>query len=172
MDQNKRTRQLLQRVGAQIREYENVQSRLSDLLGKSYTAVPVEVLDALSHDPASVIGPTRRYKSWRAVEDIHERIRLQRKTLRDFASMLTSTENDDSGGENSAFREILTTLADSLQQLHGHRMRLAGDAEEVAEALVEVKESHTAVKREYNEVMAHTSLIYPQVSLPSALQKG
>ncbi|KAI0752206.1 hypothetical protein BC629DRAFT_1739397 [Irpex lacteus] len=157
MDQNKRTRQLLQRVGAQIREYENVQSRLSDLLGKSYTAVPVEVLDALSHDPASVIGPTRRYKSWRAVEDIHERIRLQRKTLRDFASALTSTENDDSGGENSAFREILTTLADSLQQLHGHRMRLAGDAEEVAEALVEVKESHTAVKREYNEVMAHTS---------------
>lgn len=155
---------MLQRVGAQIREYENVQSRLSDLLGRPYVSVPVEVLDALSHDPASVIGPTKRYKGWRAVEDIHERIRLQRQTLRDFADTLATTQSGDHYEEDSAFREILASLSDSLEQLHGHRLRLTGDAEEVAEALVEVKESHAAVKKEYNEVMAHTSLIYPQVN--------
>jgi hypothetical protein len=164
IDQNRRSRQLLQRVGAHIREYENVRSRLSDFLGDKFTPIPSEVLDALSHDPASVIGATRRYKSWRAVEDIHERIRLQRQILRDFTSVLAQTDVDHGG--SSALEDILMTLSESLEQLESHRTRLTDDAEEVVETLGQVKESHAAVKKEYNEVMAHTSLIYPQVRRP------
>ncbi|KAI0697560.1 hypothetical protein BC835DRAFT_1337723 [Cytidiella melzeri] len=170
MDQNRRSRQLLQRVGAHIREYEVVQSRLSDLLGKPYTSVPSEVLDALSHDPASVIGATRRYKSWRAVEDIQERLCWQRQTLRNFVLTLDHTEGSCGGG--SAFEDILTTLSASLEQLEGYRHRLADDADEVAETLGEVKESHVGVKKKYLEAMAHTSLIYPELSQIVALEEN
>ncbi|KAI0347755.1 hypothetical protein BDW22DRAFT_1424023 [Trametopsis cervina] len=170
IEQNRRTRQLLQRIGAHVREYENVQSRLSDLLGTPYTSVPPEVLDAFSHDPASVISSTKRLKGWHAVEDIHARIALQRETLRNFASSLPRRGIGD--GSDTALEDMLGTLSYSLDQLEEHRSRLSDDAEEVDEALVEVKEIHAGVKREYNEVMAHTSLIYPQLSQIVALEEN
>lgn len=162
IEQNRRTRQLLQRVSANVREFENVQAHLSALLGQSYTSVPKEVLDAFSHDPASIIGSTRRLEMYRAVEYIHDRIVLQRETLRSFAFSLTD-QNAEPVVRNF-FEGKIAALAESLAQLERHRSRLAAEAENVVQALAEVKEIHTGVKREYNEVMAHTSLIYPEVS--------
>lgn len=163
IEQNQRTRQLLQRVSGNVREYENVQSHLSALLGRPYASVPKEVLDAFSHDPASITGSTRRFEMYRAVEYIHERVELQQETLRSFA--LSILDEDYISAGRSVFDHKITDLAESLHQLEQHRSRLAAEAEQVVQALAEVKEIHTGVKREYNDVMAHTSLIYPEVRL-------
>lgn len=160
-EQNRKTRLLLQRVSTNIREYENVQAHLSKLLGRSFISVPKEVLDALSHDPASITGNTRRYEMYQAVEYIHERIALQRDTLRSFAESLADVEDDPVG---SVFEEKISSLSDSLQRLEQHRFRLANEAEKVVRALAEVKEIQGNVKKEYNEVTGATSLVYPEVS--------
>lgn len=161
LTQNHRTRQLLQRVGANVREYENVQERLSVLLGTTHTPIAQEVLDAFSHDPASVTGSTRRFKSWRAVEDIHERIIRQQDTLQAFVASIS--QSADGGTHSSVIEEPITSLAQSLEQLEQRRQDIVDKAEEVAEALMRVKDIHTNVKKEYNDVLAHTSLIYPEV---------
>ena len=159
--QNHRTRQLLQRVGANLREYENVQSRLAHLTGKTHTPIPQDVLDAFLHDPASVTAGTRRFKSWRAVEDIHDRISRQRNTLLGFAA--SPNQNEDEGDQFSVFDEPMSSLSASLEELEQRRQDIARKAEEVAEALISVKDIHANVKKEYNDVLAHTSLIYPEV---------
>lgn len=144
-----------------MREYENVQSHLSTLLGRPYLSVPNAVLDAFSHDPASITGSTRRLEMYEAVEYIHERIVLQRETLRSFAESLADQE--DRPPDGSVFEAKIMALIDSLDQLDQHRSRLATEAGHVVQALAEVKEIHTGVKKQYNEVMGHTSLIYPEV---------
>lgn len=159
--QNQRTRLLLQRVGGNIREYEHVLSRLSMLLGIQHTPIPLEVLDALSHDPASVMSGTKRLKSWRAMEDICDRIARQRETLRCFAASITHEEA--ASGTADIFDGPIFSLSSSLDQLEHHRQRLAQEAEKVLRTLAQVKETHSTVKRQYNDVTAHTSLIYPQV---------
>ncbi|GJE85853.1 hypothetical protein PsYK624_019320 [Phanerochaete sordida] len=168
--QNQRTRQLLQRVGGNIREYENVLSRLSLLLGISHTSIPLEVLEALSHDPASVMTGTRRLTGWRAVEDISGRINRQRDTLRNFAASVVKEE----GATNTAymFDGPIFSLTSSLDQLERHRTRIAGEVEDVAATLTKVKEIHATVKREYNDVTAHTSLIYPEITQIVALEES
>lgn len=137
-------------------------SRLSMLLGIPHTPISVEVLEALSHDPASVMSGTRTLRSWRAVEDICDRIVRQRETLRDFANSIAQEEG--ASGTPYLFDGPTFTLASSLEQLEHHRDRLAREAETVVANLAQVKETHSTVKRQYNDVVAHTSLIYPQAS--------
>ncbi|EKM61344.1 uncharacterized protein PHACADRAFT_111833 [Phanerochaete carnosa HHB-10118-sp] len=168
--QNQRTRQLLQRVGGNIREYENVLSRLSLLLGISHTSIPLEVLEALSHDPASIMSGTRRLQGWRAVEDIDDLVNKQRDTLRSFAGAIIKGES----ASNTAymFDGPIFSLSSSLDQLERHRERIAREAENVMAALAKVKETHSTVKREYNDVTAHTSLIYPEITQIVALEES
>lgn len=137
-------------------------SRLSLLLGISHASIPMEVLEALSHDPASVMSSTRRLRGWRAVEDICDRIKRQRDTLRNFAASIAKEESTS----NTAyiFDGPIFSLSSSLDQLERHRERIAREAENVVATLAKVKEVHSTVKREYNDVTAHTSLIYPEVS--------
>ena len=161
--QNQRTRQLLQRASGNIREYENVLSRLSLLLGTPHTSIPVEVLEALSHDPASVMSGTRRLKGWRAVEDICDRISRQRDTLRNFTASIAGEET--LSNSTFVFDGPIFTLSSQLEQLEHHRERIAKEAENVVATLAQVKDIQATVKREYNDVTAHTSLIYPQVSV-------
>lgn len=162
MLQNWRTRQILHKVGANIREYETVQKSLATSLGVPYTSIPQEVLDALNHDPCSVVSGTKRFKSWRAVEDIHGRIVRQRDTLRNFTQ--TPAGNGIVTPSKSSFVDSIATLTDALQQLEVHRQDIVSKAETVADALVRVKGVHATVKREYNETMGHTSSVYPEVS--------
>lgn len=168
--QNQRTRQLLQRVGGNIREYENVLSRLSLLLGISHSPIPLDVLEALSHDPASVMSSTKRLQGWRAVEDIANRIDRQRATLQNFATSIAKEE----GPSNTAymFDGPIFSLSSSLDQLERHRERIAREVENVVGTLAKVKEIHASVKREYNDVTAHTSLVYPEITQIVALEES
>ncbi|CAL1694940.1 unnamed protein product [Somion occarium] len=168
--QNYRTRQILQRVGANVREYENVQKSLATLLGVPYVQIPQDVLDAFSHDPSSVVSSTKRFKSWRAVEDIHGRILRQREILRDFVTR--TSEQGIQNPSKSFFEDTIASLTQSLDQLELQRQRIVREAETVAEALTRVKVVHGTVKREYNETLGHTSLVYPEMSQLVALEES
>ncbi|KAK7695187.1 hypothetical protein QCA50_002377 [Cerrena zonata] len=170
MLQNWRTRQILHKVGGNIKEYENVQKSLAASLGAEYTSIPQEVLDALNHDPCSVVSGTKRFKSWRAVEDIHGRIVRQRDTLRNFAQ--TTAGSGITTPTKSSFVDSIATLTDALQQLEVHRQHIVEKAETVAEALVRAKGVHATVKREYDETMGHTSLVYPELSQIITLEES
>lgn len=141
-----------------------MQFRLSELLGAPHHPIPPEVLDAMSHDPAAVVSATRRLSGWRAVEDISDRVQRQRDTLQRFAQAMASmSDGGRTGIVGSMFEGHITTVSGSLKQLEQHRERIAQEAEDVLKVLANVKEVHSSVKREYNDVMAHTSLLYPQV---------
>lgn len=105
---------------------------------------------------------TRRLRGWRAVEDICDRISRQRETLRSFAASIAHEEKPASS--TYIFDGPIFTLSSSLEQLEHHRERIAREAEEVVATLARVKDIHSTVKREYNDVTAYTSLIYPEVS--------
>ena len=131
------------------------------LLGTPHNPISPEVLDALSHDPASVMSGTRRLRGWRAVEDICDRINRQRDTLRNFASSIAS--EDGPSNSTFVFDGPIFTLSSQLDQLEHHRERIAREAESVVATLTKVKDIQATVKRQYNDVMAQTSLIYPEV---------
>ncbi|KAI0639561.1 hypothetical protein C8Q77DRAFT_1045434 [Trametes polyzona] len=171
ISQNYRIRHLLQRVSASAREYDSVQSVLSDMLQIPYPKIPPEVMDAFVHDPAAVTGATRRVKSWQAVEDIHERIQRQRETLQCF---LRSQDFDPSsvGTSGNVFDDQIGGALRALECLASHREALARKAEEVATALKRVKAVHATVKKDYNDTLAHTSLVYPELSQLAALEEN
>ena len=159
--QNQRNRSLLQRVAVSVKEYDNAQTRMSRSLGLSFSTLPPELLDTLSHDPAIVIGSTRLLKGWRAVEDIHEHIRNQQETIRAF--LVQASEQDDIPPQPSILDHPLSALSRSLDALEVNRVSITEQSHKVAEALAKVKELHAVVKGEYNETVAHTSVVYPEV---------
>lgn len=159
--QNVRIRQVLHCVGTNIREYEDVQSGLSKLLGVPYVRISSEVLEALSHDPAAVTTKTRMFASWRAVEDIYARVVRQRETLRAFADSLPMQST--LATSRSVFEDPIKSLMQSLEQLEIHRRHITRESEAVAGILTRVKNVHSKVKKGYNETLSHTSLVYPEV---------
>ncbi|RPD55881.1 hypothetical protein L227DRAFT_579361 [Lentinus tigrinus ALCF2SS1-6] len=171
LSQNYRIRHLLQRVCTNIREYDSVQAGLSGLLGMPYTKIPSEVLDAFVHDPSAVTGGTRRTRSWRAVEDIHERIECQRQTLQTFIHS-QQLDGDPVIPPSHVFDDPIAQLMAALTQLVTQRQELASKAEEVTSLLKHVKTIHADVKKAYNDTLAHTSLVYPELSQISALEEN
>ncbi|KAL6298699.1 hypothetical protein BKA93DRAFT_40151 [Sparassis latifolia] len=169
---NSRTRRLLQRVATCIREYDSVQSSLSSVLGMPYPKVPHEMLEAFTYDPCAVTGVTRSLKGWRAVEDIHDRIHRQRKTLRTFGPAFSTDSISSSPGSTprNIFDDPIASLMQSLKELEKHRQLIVRQAEKVIETLAGVKNVHSDVKREYNETLAHTSLVYPELSQIAVLE--
>lgn len=162
---NYRTRHILQRVSASIKEYDAVQSSLSAVLGVPYQKIPLEVLEAFAHDPCAVTSRTRNSGGWNAVEEVHDRIRQQRKTLRVFADSVVE-EQEYLAVTRNVFDDPITSLTESLDQLELHRQHIISQAERVMETLIAVKEVHRDVKKEYNDTLSHTSLVYPEVILP------
>jgi hypothetical protein len=159
--QNQRIRQLLHRVANGLREYESLQSNLMNALGLPHRPLPQELLDAIGHDPASVTGPTRRFRGWRAVEAVQARMARQRETLRIFLSVAA-----ESGGfpePASGLDKPVEALIQSLDALESHRTEIAAKAQHVTEVLTRVKAMHAEVKKEYNDTLSHTSVIYPEV---------
>ncbi|KAI8981373.1 hypothetical protein BD414DRAFT_492475 [Trametes punicea] len=171
ISQNYRIRHLLQRVSASAREYDSVQSGLSELLHIPCPKIPHEVMDAFIHDPSAVIGGTRRVTGWRAVEDIYDRIQRQRETLQSFlrtqlghCSTLASPVN--------VFEDQIRATIQALEQLAFQRDVLADKAENVSRALKRVKAIQAIVKKDYNDTLAHTSLVYPELSQIAALEEN
>ena len=128
---------------------------MATMLGKPYIAISQEVLDAFGHDPASITGKTKRFQGWQAVEDIQTRIYRQQDTLHAFAASITEPSSELIGP--NIFQDSITTLSNSLNQLEEQRSLIVAQAEQVVQALAHVKEIHTGVKVEYNEVLGHTS---------------
>jgi hypothetical protein len=159
MSRNQRIRQALQRVAAGVREYDLLRTNLMKSLGVPHRSIPTELLDAFSHDPAAVTGATRRWRGWRAVEDIHNRITRQRETFRVFLTM----SQDRFSPPDSVFDRPIATLSQTLETLEGHREANVAKAREVTGLLTSVKGIHASVKTEYNDTLSHTSVVYPEV---------
>ncbi|OSD03221.1 hypothetical protein PYCCODRAFT_1434639 [Trametes coccinea BRFM310] len=171
LSQNYRIRHLLQRIAAGAREYDSVQGGLSDLLHIPYPRIPPEVMDAFIHDPSAVTGGTRRVTGWKAVEDIHARIQRQRETLQSFLRSQLGDSCPPTPTTN-VFEDQIKAVIQSLEQLASQREVLTNKAEEVATALKRVKAIQATVKKDYNDTLAHTSLVYPELSQIAALEEN
>ncbi|KAK7059198.1 hypothetical protein VNI00_001825 [Paramarasmius palmivorus] len=168
--QNSRIRGLLNRIASGVREYEMCQSGLMNYLGLPYKGLPQDLLEAFSHDPAAVTGSTRRLKSWRAVDDIHARLTRQRAVFEEFLA----SDNGHGGFPvtHDVLQEPILALIQSLDQLEAHKVAIASKAKEVSELLRDTQQIHNTVKTEYNETLAHTSVVYPELSQIVALEES
>ncbi|KAJ7040401.1 hypothetical protein C8F04DRAFT_1312860 [Mycena alexandri] len=156
MEQNSRVRQLLNRVAATVKEYDQAQTSLSNLLHIPYNGLPRELAEAFGHDPAAVTGGTRSYKSWRAVDDIHQRLARQRETFQEFISCAGNV--DHSVIPESVLADPIASLMGSLKSLDSERQEVAWRATEVFDVLMRVKNVHAEVKTAYNDTLSHTSI--------------
>lgn len=153
---------MLHRIGAGVREYDSLQRNLMKSLGMRDASIPSDLLDAFSHDPASATIATRRYRGWRAVEDIHNRVIRQRETIRTF---LAVSEEHGFSPPDSVFDDPIAALAHTLDNLEEHKKATMVKAREVSGILTTVKGTHASVKTEYNETLSHTSVVYPEVNI-------
>ena len=131
-------------------------------LGIPHRTIPQELLDSLGHDPSAVTGATRRFRGWRAVEDTHHRLFQQRDTFQRYISATGRSGNRPPS--QSVLRAPIESLLEALQILDSHQQEIATGAALVGEVLEQVKVVHAAVKRQYNDTLSHTSVLYPEVS--------
>lgn len=164
--QNSRMRQQLQRIAAEFRDFAHVQKQLIDLLNIPFPTVPQEVFEAISHDPATMTGQTRRLKGWRAIEEVHCRINRQQEILSGFATTLTEI-NNRLPRPKEIFDEPLVNLMGSLSRLENHQGDLRKKGSGATQKLAHVRELHVLTKLEFNDTLGHTSHIYPEVVIIS-----
>jgi len=130
-------------------------------MNPTHTSLPQELLDAFGHDPAAVTGVTRRFKGWRAVDDINHRVLRQREVFEEF---LAQSEN-----ELTLPRDVLdnpmASLSVCLDALERHQQQIAWRASRVLETLKTVQTMHAVVKEEYKVTLSHTSVVYPEVNV-------
>ncbi|KAK0466458.1 uncharacterized protein EV420DRAFT_1511717 [Desarmillaria tabescens] len=149
--QNLRIRQLLNRVAIGVKEYDVTQTSLMTLLGTPYKGLPPELLDTFGHDPSAVTTKTGRFRGWRAVDDIHNRILRQREIFEDFLAH----NRDDIGSvvEEDVLENPICVLRQSLNTL-------AVNKAAVAELLKTVQETHQKVKVDYKDNPSVDALYY------------
>lgn len=165
--QNHRVRQKLQRIAAEVREYDILQAKMASTHCIPHRGLPVELLDAFNQDPSSVTSGTRERKGWRAVEDVHTRILRQQQVFRMYLSV-----NEKDVVPDSLLDEPISSLMDTLSVLGHKREALAHKQLEVASALAKVKSLHTQVKNDYNNALSCTSVAYPELSQIIALEES
>ncbi|KAF9460106.1 hypothetical protein BDZ94DRAFT_1266679 [Collybia nuda] len=165
---NHRIRQLLNRISVGVREFDAAQSNAVASLSIPDNGLPRELLDAFSHDPAAVTGATRRFRGWRAVDDIYNRLVRQRDTFQAFLSR--------SGCNVSTTKSVLddpiTTLVHSVEALEVHNNKIVRRAKDVGETLLAVQDMHSNVKTHYKATLSHTSVVYPELSNIVALEES
>ena len=164
---NHRLRHRMQRVAVDVREYELLCSNVMPTLGVTYHSLPMELLDALSHDPCAVTGGTRKRHGWRLVEDIHARVLRQREVLASFLSEMKT--NFAASISENVLDTPISTLMEKLQALEQEREPLQQQAGEVSRVMTAVRASHSTVKEEFNNALSYTSVVYPEVLLCSLL---
>ncbi|KAL4070581.1 hypothetical protein J3A83DRAFT_4094948 [Scleroderma citrinum] len=157
---NHRLRHRMQRIAADVREYDILCSNTMPTLGIPYRNLPPELLDAIGHDPSAVTGGTRRYHGWQAVEDIYERIIRQREVIRQFLSLA----GEDNFSTPDVLDQPITSLMKKLETLEQAQYPLREKADEVNKILAEVRSIHGTVKQEYNNALSQTSVVYPELS--------
>ncbi|KAL0951518.1 hypothetical protein HGRIS_008203 [Hohenbuehelia grisea] len=167
--QNSRIRSILNRTSTVVREHDHLLGDLSNRLGIPRQAIEQEIIEAFGHDPAAVTNSTRRLQGWRAVEDIHERVHRQRILLRRY---LSGAHEEQLQGSDEALGVPIASLLSSLTMLSAQHEELQVKAHEVGKVLNQVKSLHTEVKSEYNEALAHTSIVYPELSHIVALEES
>ncbi|KAK7465351.1 hypothetical protein VKT23_005330 [Stygiomarasmius scandens] len=160
--QNISVRGLLNRLAIGIKEYEKGQSSLMTTAGLTYERFSRDVMEAFSHDPAAILGHTKRSYGYRAVEDIHYRLQRQREILQEFIH--SGNVLDDSTLPKDVFKEPLDALKHSLDALEVDLQAINERAKHVSEVLKTTQGIHASVKADYNETLAHTSVIYPELS--------
>ncbi|KAF5368531.1 hypothetical protein D9758_002292 [Tetrapyrgos nigripes] len=169
-NQNIRTRSVLTRIANGVKEYQKCQAGLMSCLKLPFEGLPRELLEAFSHDPAAMLGSTKRHKGYKAVDDIQLRLQRQRDLLREFI------ENDTGSDGFPITRDILEdpmlALKQSLETLECEMQSVTEHARRVSEVLKETQSIHASVKTAYNETLAHTSVIYPELSYIVALQES
>lgn len=165
--QNHRVRQKLQRIAAEVREYDNLQARMANTHGIPHRGLPVELLEAFNQDPSSVTGGTRERKGWRAVEDVHTRILRQQQVFKMYLSVAEEDVVPD-----SLLDEPISSLMDTLGELGHKKETLTHKQLEMAGVLAEVKSLHAQVKNEYNDTLSRTSVAYPELSQIIALEES
>ncbi|KAH7880899.1 uncharacterized protein C8R40DRAFT_1261516 [Lentinula edodes] len=140
--------------------------------GFGYTAISPELFEAFSHDPANVTSSTKRLKTYRAVDDIHHRLTRQRAVFAEFLAQ----NSKDSGSDGPETQDILQApiedLMRTLKKLEHHRLDVVNREKEVSEMLRETQVVHAEVKKEYNSTLAHTSVVYPELSQIVALEES
>ncbi|KAJ7103322.1 hypothetical protein B0H15DRAFT_975630, partial [Mycena belliarum] len=168
--QNNRVRQLLNRIAVGVREYDEAQTSLSASLNVDHKRLPRELVDAFSHDPAAVTGATRKYQSWRAVDDIHDRLARQRETFREYLAHSSHADSSQASAK-SILADPISALMESLKTLDEQRREIAWRATEVSAVLKTVQTVHADVKAAYNGTLSHTSVIYPEISSIIAMEE-
>jgi uncharacterized coiled-coil protein SlyX len=162
---NMRIKQLLSTASKGIAEYDGLQSSLCDRLKTSYTHLPKDVLDAFSHDPSAVTGNTRSSKGWRAVEDIHKRIMLQRQTLQAFVDALPLAVSSVSLPSEGLYSDSVSTLNDLIEELQSQRQDVKSQVAQFRAMVDRVKELRDQLKPEYERAGKQTSATYSEVSV-------
>ncbi|KAJ8516133.1 hypothetical protein ONZ45_g6520 [Pleurotus djamor] len=167
--QNTRVRQTLNRIATIVREHDTLQGNLMNMLGAPHTGMPPDVLDAFGHDPSAVTGSTRKLRGFRAVEDIHNRVLRQRRVLEQY---IYSADEKTPGPIRSVLNDPIMSLTRSLGAITAQHEEIVVKAHEVAKVLKDVKALHGEVKVEYNDTLAHTSVVYPELSYIVALEES
>jgi hypothetical protein len=157
---NHRTRQMLNRISAAVREYDAIQNASMKTPGIPHLPLPKELVEAFSHDPAAVTGATRRLRGWRAVEDIHQRVLRQRETFKSFLSTRPTPSSDPV----HILDDPISKLLETLDVLETEKDEIMSTAASLTELLHEVQDMHRNVKLEYNTTVSRTSVVYPEVS--------
>ncbi|THV07634.1 hypothetical protein K435DRAFT_833489 [Dendrothele bispora CBS 962.96] len=168
--QNMAARHMLNRIAIGVREYEKGQSKLMSIAGLSYEGLSRDLMEAFSHDPAIILGHTKRSTGYQAVEDIHFRLQRQREILQEFVR--NGGNNNGTTLPKDIFEDPLSRLKQSLEALEGELGVISERAKEVTEVLKSTQSIHASVKAEYNETLAHTSVIYPELSNIVALEEN
>lgn len=160
--QNQRNRQLLQRVSASVKEYDQVLSRMSKSLDFSYTTLPNDLLEALPQELASVTGYIRGSSGITSIDVVHETLQKQLGLVRNFR--LDRIRAGEMIVEGGLLNSSLKRLFQSLARLEAKHPAMMEKAQVVSDALTRVKNIHAQVKAEYNQAVAYTSAVYPEMS--------
>ncbi|KAJ3772008.1 hypothetical protein FB446DRAFT_644303 [Lentinula raphanica] len=135
-------------------------------------SLPPLLLEAFSHDPANVTSSTKRLKSYRAIDDIHNRLTKQREVFREFLDRNWNLGDKTSHLEEDILKSPIDALLRTLKDVEEHRLRVVDKEKEVSEMLKETQVVHAEVKKEYNNTLAHTSVVYPELSQITALEES
>ncbi|KIK70743.1 hypothetical protein GYMLUDRAFT_32792 [Collybiopsis luxurians FD-317 M1] len=179
-DSNTRIRSVLNHIAQHIREYEMCQSSfVSSTLGLPYKGgLPQELLEAFSHDPANVTRSTKRLKMYQAVDDIYHRLTRQRVVFKEFIEKnVHQSQNEGRACDRfpltaDILQEPISSLMQSLKRLEERHMTIVSREMEALEELKKTQIIHATVKAEYNSTLAHTSVVYPELSQMVALEES
>jgi len=165
-------KQLLHTAAKTIVEYDEIQRLMAEKLGMNYQQVPSDVLEAISHDPASATGDTRRATGWKAIEEIHERGAKQRAALDSFVATLSQGLSPATMPDGGIYHAHIETLTSQLEVIRNERHTIVAQVKRLVELLRDVKVLRDQLKPDLEETGKHTSINYPElVRLESLLDE-